>query len=140
MTNAEEKDLREKILFYHALQERLETLLKERQVVLSKINELQTTLRNIEELKRNKKVLFSIGSNAFVPGKVLEKGKLIVEVGANIALKKSFDEGREIIEKRIEQANKVLRDLEEGIRNTSTLLERLTPQIQSMLQQKKKGS
>ncbi|MCS7106253.1 MAG: hypothetical protein NZ942_02980, partial [Candidatus Aenigmarchaeota archaeon] len=71
----EKKELQEKILFYRLLEAKLNSLLKEREILIAKTIEIQTTLQSIEEINKGKEILFALGSEAYAFGKLKEKDK-----------------------------------------------------------------
>lgn len=128
-----EKELQEKILTYRILESRLDSLLKQREMVVSKLVELQTTLNSIDEIeKSNSDVLFPLGSEAYAFGEVLDKKRLIVEIGAGVALEKTVKEGVQTIEKRKVEIEGVLKEFERNILAISSRLQELGPEIQNI--------
>ncbi len=131
----DQRELQEKILTYRILQARLESLVKERDFITNKILELQTTIASIEEVKKgNEETLFPLGSAAYVSGKVTNGEKLIVEIGANVALEKSFEEGKNTLNSRKSELEKTLEEIQKEISQISSAVESLTPEIQDMIQ------
>ncbi|MEM5843682.1 MAG: prefoldin subunit alpha [Candidatus Aenigmatarchaeota archaeon] len=129
----EKKELQEKILVYRLLEARLNSLLKERELLIAKIVEIQTTLQSIEEIKKSEEVLFALGSEAYAFGKIKEKDKIIVEVGSNIALEKNFDDAKKTLEKRRVEIEKTLNDAEKEINEISLRLQELAPEIEKLV-------
>lgn len=80
----ENKELQEMILTYRLLESRLTSpdngLLKQRDMLISKLIEVQNTLQSVEELiKGGADILFNIGSETYVVGNVKDRGKMISE-------------------------------------------------------------
>jgi len=135
-----EKELQEKIVAYRILESRLDSLLKQRDTVVSKIIELQTTLASMEEIeKESEEILFPIGSEAYAFGKIADKKKMIVEVGANVALEKTVEEAKEIIKKRSEELGNVLNSIEKEVMEVSSSLEVLGPEINELAEEESKA-
>jgi len=133
---AGEKELQEKMLTYRILEARLESLLKQRDMVASKLLEIQTTLASMNEIeKSNEEILFPIGAEAYTFGKVIDKKKFIVDIGANVALEKTAEEGKQILNKRKEEMENVLNSMQTDIAQISSTLEVLGPEIQMMAEQ-----
>lgn len=138
MTN--QKELQEKILAYRVLQSRLESLIKQRDLVTNKIAELENTLESIDEFVKSKeKVLFSLGSEAHVFGQVNDKEKIIVEIGANVALEKTIDEGKETLNKRKVELEEVISEIQNEAMKVSAALEQLTPELQRLMESQQAG-
>jgi len=135
----ERKELQEKILAYRILEARLDSLLKQRDLIASKIVEIQTTLQSMEEIGKAKgKTLFPIGSETYTFGKVTDKKKLIVEIGANVALEKTVDEGKELLNKRREGMENALNTVQKNILEISSSIESLGPEIRELTEKLEK--
>ena len=130
-----QKELQEKILSYRILQSRLEGLLKQREMIINKIVELQNTVDSINEVERTDEGLFPLGGEAHVFGKIANKEKLIVEIGANVALEKSFEEGKSTLKKRREELEKNLNEIQREMQETSVAIGELEPELQRLASQ-----
>jgi prefoldin alpha subunit len=134
----EQKELQEKVMVYRILEARLQGMLKQRDMIASKIVELQTTLSSMDEILKGEEVLFPVGGEAYTLGKVTEKNSIIVEIGAGIAMKKTVEEGKDVLDKRIEEMNNTLRSIQTEIIQLSNNLELLGPEINELAEQLKK--
>jgi prefoldin alpha subunit len=136
----EEKDLQEKILAHRLIEARIEGLLRERETLIKSLLEIGESIKGIEELKKKgEDVLFSLGSQTYVPCKIVEKDKIIVEVGANVAIEKSLEEGKKILEKRKEEMEKAIANIESAINQLSSGLKDLSEEIREMIEKRKAG-
>jgi len=100
--------------------------------------EIEESIKGIEELKKKgEDVLFSLGSQTYIPCKIIEKDKIIVEVGANVAIEKSLEEGKQILQKRKEEIEKAVEEIENTINQLSAGLKDLGEEIGEMLRKKK---
>ena len=128
-----EKELQEKLMTYRVLEARLEGLVKQRDMVVNKIIELQTTLQSIDDLeKSDSEILFPIGGNAFKSAKIVDKDKIIVEIGANVALEKTTEEGKAVISKRKNELETFVNQMQEEIVKISNAVNKLGPALQEM--------
>jgi prefoldin alpha subunit len=127
-----QKELQEKVIAYRILEVRLNSLLRQRDLVASKILELQGTLASIDEIEKSEEVLFPLGSDAYTFGKITEKNKIIVEIGANVALEKSIEESKELLKKRKAELENVLNETQKAISETSSALSSLSEEIQKL--------
>lgn len=135
----EKKELQEKILAYRILEARLDSLLKQRNMFASKLIEIQTTLQSIDEIEKSKEeILFPIGSEAYTFGKVADKKKLIVEIGANIALEEGVERGKEILNKRKTEFENALDGIQKNIAEISSNLSQLGPEIKKLAKELEK--
>jgi|YelNatPaOPRAMG01_1025707.scaffolds.fasta_scaffold02674_21 prefoldin alpha subunit len=134
----EEKELQEKILAHRLIEARIEGLLKQRETFIKNLVEIEESIKGIEELKKKgEDVLFSLGSQTYIPCKIVEKDKIIVEVGANVAIEKSLEEGKQILQKRKEEIEKAVEEIENTINQLSAGLKDLGEEIGEMLRKKK---
>ena len=128
----EEKELQKKVITYRILEARLDSLLKQRDAIIKEIMELRSTIESIEAMEKADKLIFSLGSNAYATGKILEKEKIIVEIGAGIALEKNRKEGEKFLKKRIDELNSALKNIEEESVRISQNINLLSSEIQEL--------
>lgn len=131
-----QEELQEKVIAYRILEIRLNSLLKQRDLIASKILELQSTLASVDEIEKSKEVLFPIGSEAYTFGKITEKNKLIVEIGAGIALEKNIEESKEFLNKRKSELENILAKTEKNILEVSAVMAKLGEEIQKLTSEK----
>ena len=132
-----EKELQEKVMVYRIIQSRLDALVRQRDIFFNKIVELQNTLVSIDEIAKSKdEILFPIGSEAYSFGKAVDKERIIVEIGAGIALEKSFEEAKETTKARRGDIEAAVKELNQEIENYSNSLSVLEPEIQKLMQSK----
>lgn len=128
-----EKELQEKIMVYRIVESRIDALVRQRDFFLNKIIELQNTVASIDEIAKSKEeIIFPIGSEAYSFGKVVDKNKIIVEIGAGVALEKNFDEAKEIILNRKADVETAVKEVQEDIQKLSQSLSSLEFEIQSL--------
>lgn len=128
-----EKELQEKILTYRLLEARLDGLVKQRDMLINKVIELQSTLGSIDELsKSDGEVIFPIGGETYRIAKAVDKDKLLVEIGAGVALEKDTAEGKGILNKRKDELEKFVNQLQQEILKVSDAMSQLNPEIQKL--------
>jgi len=135
MANHEiEKKLQEKVLTYRILENRLDSLVKQQNVFLSRAMEIENTIESIDEIKKEgKDLLFPIGAAAYARGDVTDKNKLIVEVGAGVLLEKTADEGKTILEKRKREIQNAVEALQQDLQNVSETMQKIETDTQKIL-------
>ena len=128
-----EKELQEKILSYRLLEARTDSTVKQRDFLISKIMELQSTLKSIDELEKSEgEILFPVGGEAYKTGKVVNDDKMVVEIGANVALEKSTKEGKAMLEKRKGELESSVNGLQQELIRIYEIMNKLGPEIQNL--------
>jgi prefoldin alpha subunit len=129
----ENNELQEMILTYRILESRLDSLLKQRDILTSKFVEAQSTIQSIDEMGKGENgILFPIGSETYVVGDVKDRGKIVVEIGANIALEKTPGEAKLMLEKRKAEIEGALNTVQSNIIEISNRMEKLEPEIREL--------
>lgn len=126
------RELEAKMMQVRMLEMSLQGMMKNQDLLMTKINEIESTLAGIEELSRaGGELKFHIGDGVFFPAKVSENKKIIVSVGAEVALEKTPEEARKILEGRRVETNKALVDAQKEIERLTKGIEALIPEIEA---------
>lgn len=129
-----EKELQEKMFVYRTLESRLEALARQRDLVSSKIVEIVSTISSIDEIDKNQEnILFKLGGEAYTHGNVADKNKILVEIGAGIILEKPIEDGKEILNKRRQEMENVLKEIQNNILQVSAAMNQLGPEINELI-------
>jgi prefoldin alpha subunit len=128
----EKKELQDRILAYRIFESRLNALMRQRELIVNKIVEINATLESMKEIEKSDEALFSIGSEAYAKGRITDKERIIIEIGANIALEKNMKEAKETLEKRKEELEKSLAQIEEEAIKISSGLNSLAEEIREL--------
>jgi len=131
-----EKELKEKVLAYRILEARINGLLKNREMLVAKLVEIENTIESIKELKKNDNILFSLGSDTYAFGKLTER-KLIMEVGANVAFEKPVEQALDTLNKKKEEFENILKGMEKEISEVSSALDELATDLQEISKSQK---
>ncbi len=129
-----EKDLQNAVMNFRMLEARLDALIKQRDIVIAKMSELGATMDGLGELGKSREVLFSLGSDAYTVGQVTDRENVLVDIGAGILLRKSVDEGRVTLNRKKDELEKSLNDLQGEIKGVSSMMEQLNAEIQRAYQ------
>lgn len=132
---ANQKEFQEKIVRYQMLEGRIKASLKRREMLIVKIVEVENTLSSIEEVEKNKEseIMLPLGSNVHIPGTLKDIKKIIVEIGADVALEEDMTDAKKILGKRKDIMNNGLQSIEIEITNLSNEMMRLEQEIGSMM-------
>lgn len=131
-----EKELQEKMLTYRLMEARLDGLVKQRDMMVNKLIELQATLQSIDELDKSEgEILFPIGGEAYKTAKITDKSKLVVDIGANVALEKTTEEGKDLLNKRKGEIESLVNQIQHEVLKVSNAINQLGPELQEMTKQ-----
>lgn len=108
------------------LEARLESMTRQREMLANRMAEIDATAAGIEEASRAKgDVLFHVGGEAFVQAKPSNEGKVIVMIGADVALEKTPEEAEKVLEERKAEAAKIMSQIQKEIESSTRELEEL---------------
>jgi len=127
------KELQEKLILYQLLKARLESLNNQRNILLSKLLETDRTLESLNYIQdKEGKTIFPIGSGIYLRTSGYEKGRVIVDIGANVLLEKDLKDAKEILERRRKELEKFLVEISNTMLSLSSKLEETSKEIQRM--------
>jgi len=132
--------LRRLVMELQILQETADTIQQRIGLTYAAINELQiahNTLEGIKKEKNGSSLLIPIGGGSYVKTKLEDSEKLIVGIGANVAVEKNIGEAQEAFQTRLLRLEKVrdslqkqLEEIVTKITNTRTHFQTLSEQLQ----------
>jgi len=136
------KDIQEKVIRYQILDGRIKALMKRHEMLVVKMVEIGTTLSSIDEIGKNKEneILLPLGSNVHVPGALKDIKRIVVELGANVAVEEDVEEAKKILEKRKNMINEGVQATEDEIVNLSNEFLRLESELRSLMEEGKTES
>jgi prefoldin alpha subunit len=126
--------LQEKVLAFKSLEGRMNALVRQQNAFAQRLLEIQGTIDSIGEIEKGQKeILFPLGSAAFMEGSVSAKEKIIVEVGAGVALEKTTDEGKKILETRKTELERAMATIQEEVKAITTMMQQIEAETQTIL-------
>jgi prefoldin alpha subunit len=124
----ERKKIQEKALKLQVLEQQIIAVQKQIQQLEEQLEELNITKQSIEDLKKAKKgaeTLSMISPGIFIKTSLLDNEEVIINVGANVAVKKKAEDAKKMIENQIEEIAAVQQQLMVDIQKLSMTAERL---------------
>jgi len=137
---AKQKDVQEKVLIYQILQNHLEEFNKQAAALESRIGELEVTgnaLREIGNSEEGAETLVPIGGGCYAYGKLSDRSKFLVEVGAGIMANKTLQEAASLIEERKKEVDGVNGRLQSEMQKISTSINTIMLDLQKIMQREK---
>jgi len=130
----QEKQLQEKMMVYRTMENRINSAIKQREMFAAKVMEVQSTITSIDEIKKGKKeMMFPIGAESYAPGKIDDTSKLVVEIGAGVAIEKTPEEAKEFLESRKKELEGAIEILSKDMENTVKMMQRMEADMQKMI-------
>ena len=82
---------------------------------LTELNLAKMNLEGLEKEKIETSLLVPIGGGSYIKAKIESTEKIVVGIGAGIAVEKTFNEAKEILSKRIEELEKLYGRLQQQL-------------------------
>jgi prefoldin alpha subunit len=132
---ADQKEFQEKLVRYQILEGRVKALLQRREMLIAKIIEVENTLTSMGEIEKEKEseILLPLGSNVHIPGILKDVKKMIVEIGADVALEKDIVDAKKILGERKDIMNNGLQSIEKEITNITNEMLGIEQEIASLM-------
>lgn len=127
------KKLEEKLMAYRLLQARIESLERQHGVILARIAEMENALKGLEEIKKIRDIVFSMGANVYLPA-ATHANRAFINVGAGVVLEKNLDEAIEILQKRKKELEGLLVEIRKNLRLAGVALQDLIPEIKKLVE------
>ena len=86
---------------------------------LTELNLAKMNLEGLEKEKIETSLLVPIGGGSYVKAKIESTEKIVVGIGAGVAVEKTFNEAKEILSKRIEELEKLYGRLQQQLAQIS---------------------
>lgn len=110
MEQKEQQELQQMIIELNLCDARFKEMQQQTTLIDQQLSELQILEKNIDELKnvqQDNEILSQVGQGIFLKSKIKNNEELFIDIGSKMVLKKSPEEAKEIIKKRLEQVMKV---------------------------------
>ena len=102
----EEQELQQSVMYLEQLKEQIMTLKEQFEILdlaIKEHNMAVETLKDFKNIDTNNELLIPIGADAMVFAKILDKSKVIINIGAGIAIEESIKNAIEKLTERIEK-------------------------------------
>ena len=135
MVDKKQKDVQEKVLVYQILQNQLEEFTKQATVLETRLNELEMTensLREMKSVRTDSETLFSLGGGCYGHGKLLDKNKFMVDIGAGIMANKTLPEALALIGARKNEIENVTKKLQVEMEKVANSMNQIGIDLQKL--------
>ncbi len=125
---SKEQDLQSKYMEFQMLQQSIAQSQQKKVVIQNQIIEFSSLKESLENLQRSKKdssMYSSLGAGVYVKAELKETEKVLVNIGSNIALERSVEESKKLVDKQVKELmnlqSKLDKELEEDIEKANLL-------------------
>ncbi len=133
-----EKKTQELYLEYQLVEQQIKQLQRQLELIANQMIELSVTKNSLDELSKiaiGKEIFVPLSTGVYTKASIKETNELLVNVGANVLVKKDVESTKMLIQNQIEEVKKVqkqnLKDLEE-MANQAGELERQLQELQNV--------
>jgi prefoldin alpha subunit len=136
----DEKEMQEVLVEFQMLQQKIEVLNRNMEQMAMKRNELNVVKNGLASMKGKKdsNILVPVGSGLFVDGKLANDDSVLVEVGANIIVRKKWDGAEKLLEGQLKKIEEIEDDIQKDISGTVETLQKLEPKLIEFYQKSQK--
>jgi len=110
MADAKEKKAQELYMEFQMIDKRIKQLQQQLELLTSQLIELNVTSSMLDDFKKiesGKSIFVPLSSGIFAKASITDTSEVLVNVGANIAVKKDIPSTKKIIQNQIEEMKKV---------------------------------
>lgn len=100
---------------------------------LAELGVAKTVLDSIGVMDEKNEVLVPIGAGSFVNARVVDTKNVILDLGANVAAKKSLKEAKEDLEGRFKMLEGAKRENLSELQRVARKLEELSPEVEEIV-------
>ena len=115
-----QQELQQSLFYLEYLKEQIVTLKEQFEVLEIAVNEHDQaieTLKDFENLKNNNEILIPLGADSLMFAKVADSSKVILNIGAGLALEEEIDDAIDKLSSRIEKIEENKNKIQETIMN-----------------------
>lgn len=134
------KEAQEKVMKYQILNERMRMLDSRRQLLISKILEVDNTSQTIKELEKDKEssIMLSLGSGIYANGTIINKDKLVVMLSRDVAISMDIEKAKNTLEKNKKTLENGLKIIEEDMLKIEQEMTQLEPHVKAYFEKQQK--
>ena len=135
MENKDRK-AQEMYMEFQVLDQHIKQLQKQLEMVTHQLIELTVTSNSLDEfnnIKNEKEVFVPLSSGIFAKASIKDTSQLLVNVGANVVVKKDVAETKKLISNQIEEIKKVQKNMIDELDKMTEHAAQLEKQLQNLV-------
>lgn len=131
-----EKRAQEMYVQFQALDQHIKQLQKQLEMVTHQLIELTATGNSLDEFKSisaGKEIFVPLSSGIFAKASIKDTSELLVNVGANVAVKKDVASTKRLIQNQVEEIKKIQRQMIDELEKATSHAAQLESQLQELV-------
>ena len=130
-----DKELQEKYLEFQILNQQVKQTQQQLTVLEQQIIEFKTLDDNLDEIKKTKagkEILIPLGAGLFTKGDLKDSKEILMNVGAEVIVKKTIPEAKQIIKRQIDQMENLVNQMIDNLQKTAVQTQILQEDIENL--------
>lgn len=116
----------------HILQLQRQAQLIEEQI--TEFNNISLSLDDLKKVKIGSKILVPLSSGIFVKARLEDNNELLINVGANVIIKKDVNKTKELVKKQIMELQKAHKKVVKELENLVEVAETIKTELQKLIE------
>ena len=136
MTEEKEKKVQEMYMEFKMLDQYIKQLQSQLEMITHQLIELNATnnsLNEFDKLSPGKEMFVPLSSGIFAKASIKDTSELLVNVGANVAVKKDVASTKKLIQKQMEEIKKIQKQMINDLEKMTNHAAQLERQLQGMV-------
>ncbi|MBI4020569.1 MAG: prefoldin subunit alpha [Candidatus Aenigmarchaeota archaeon] len=133
-----QEEIQEKLILYQLLQKHFEELRMQGMMVERKMAEFETTRQALEDIKNadaKNETLVPLGSGLYTYGKITDKARMLVDIGAGVMVNKEIKDAAQLLEGKKKDLGSITLQLQREMENVAEQINSIAPQLERALQE-----
>ncbi len=136
MEESKEKKAQEMYMEFKVLEQHIKQLQSQLEAVTHQLIELHGTSNSLEEFKEiasENEIFVPLSSGIFAKASIKDTSELLVNVGANVAVKKDVNSTKKLIQNQIEEIKKIQKHMIGELEKMTNHAANLEKQLQALI-------
>ena len=136
MPDEKEKKAKDLYMQFQLVDQQIKQMQKQLEMVTHQLIELDSTSSSLDEFGRiqsGKEILVPMSSGIFAKANVKDTSELLVNVGANVVVKKDISSTKRLIQKQVEEVRKMQRQMMDELEKMTSQAVQIESQLQGII-------
>ena len=133
-----EREAQEMYMEFQAIEAQMRQLQSQLEIITHQLVELTVASNSLDELSKineGREIFVPLSSGIFAKASLKDKSELLVNVGANVAVKKDIPSTKILLQNQIEEIKKVQHQLVSELERRANHAAQVESQLQGLMQQ-----